>query len=248
MNAADFEDFKLHCRQLLGDFPDEKAQQFALYLREIVEWNKKFNLISFKAERDLFYRHFYDSLQAAKIVRDLSEKAEIKIADLGSGVGMPGIPTKIALESVKMTLVESIKKKCAFLENVRDNLGSDFRVLNLRAEEMGRDPLERESFDFVLSRSMTKFSPNLEFAIPLLKTGGFFLVHKTVQCLKTQDEGFASIEKAIRLLNVSIEKTTEYELPFQDKAIQYCLVVFKKNKETPSIYPRETGIPEKKPL
>ncbi|MDR0724121.1 MAG: 16S rRNA (guanine(527)-N(7))-methyltransferase RsmG [Endomicrobium sp.] len=246
-NNVMFKDFQEYVKKNIISFlSEEMAKRFEIYFNELIEWNKKFNLISYKEEKDILYRHFCDCLYSAKIVSELEYLKDVKVADLGTGSGMPGIPVKIALADAQITLVESISKKCKFLENVNNKLKSNIEILNARAEEIGQNSKYRSKYDFVLSRAVSKFSPNLEIAIPLLKVGGYFLVHKTKDSVLNPEEGLASIENAIKHLGAKLEKTISYNLPNQE--LDYCVLVFKKYKDTPLQFPRKIGIPEKKPL
>mgnify|MGYP000844341239 CR=1 FL=1 len=231
---------------IIPDFTDKRCEIFEMYFDELIEWNKKINLISFKTENDLIYRHFCDSLYSVKAIKKVLPSGRLKAADIGTGSGMPGIPVKIALPETDMTLVESITKKCVFLENINKKLGFDIKILNKRAEEIGRNAAYRQKFDIVLSRAVSKFSPNLEIAVPLLKTGGYFIVHKTKNSVESKEEGLVSVENALRHLGARLEDIIYYNLPEQN--LDYCILIFKKYKDTPAQFPRKTGIPEKKPL
>lgn len=243
-----FEQFRDYVKaHIIPFFSDENVKNFEIYFDELIEWNLKFNLISFKTENDLIYRHFCDSLYSAKAMKEIMPALEgVKVMDIGTGSGMPGIPVKIAFPEINITLAESITKKCTFLENVKNKLNFDIKILNTRAEEIGRSPNYRQRCDFVLSRAVSKFSPNLEISIPLLKVGGYFIVHKTKKSAESAQEGLPSVENALKHLGAKLEKTIPYNLPHQD--LDYCILVFKKYKDTPEQYPRKTGIPEKKPL
>ncbi|MDR3281462.1 MAG: 16S rRNA (guanine(527)-N(7))-methyltransferase RsmG [Endomicrobium sp.] len=172
--------------------------------------------------------------------------AQIKIADIGTGPGMPGIPIKIAFPEIKLTLVESITKKCNFLTNINKKLGFDIEILNKRAEELGQNSIYRQQYNFVLSRAVSKFSPNLEISIPLLKIGGSFIIYKTKNSIENSKEGLQSIKSALGHLGARLERTMFYKLP--ERQHEYCILVFVKYKDTQSKYPRKSGIPEKKPL
>ncbi|MDR2772921.1 MAG: 16S rRNA (guanine(527)-N(7))-methyltransferase RsmG [Elusimicrobiota bacterium] len=247
MNDESLERLKTYIvKNIIPELGHGQFQKLAQYFDEIVEWNRKLNLISFKDDNDLIYRHFCDSLYAVKLIKTLSQKKQIKIADIGTGAGMPGIPIKIVLPDINLSLIESITKKCKFLENVKDRLKLDFQILNIRAEEIGVQKFHRQKYDFVLSRAVSKLSPNLELAIPLLKVGGYFIVYKTKNSILSKEEGLPSVENALKLLEASLEKVLEYNLPQQN--FVYCLLAFKKNKETPFRFPRKTGIPQKEPL
>lgn len=231
---------------IIPDFPQKQCEKFEIYFDELIEWNKMFNLISFKTESDLIYRHFCDSLYSAKAIKKIAAGSALKVADIGTGSGMPGIPVKIAIPDIKLTLVESITKKCNFLENANKKLGFDIKILNQRAEEIGQSVNYRQKFDIVLSRAVSKFSPNLEISIPLLKVGGYFIVHKTKNSAESKEEGLASVENALRHLGAKLEQTIPYTLP--EQTLDYCVLIFKKYKDTPAQFPRKPGTPEKKPL
>ncbi|MDR1695357.1 MAG: 16S rRNA (guanine(527)-N(7))-methyltransferase RsmG [Endomicrobium sp.] len=234
-------------QNILTNFSDGQCEKFAIYFDALTEWNKKFNLISFKTETDLIYRHFCDSLYSAKAISEITENTSgLRAADLGTGSGMPGIPVKIALPDIKLTLVESITKKCVFLEEANKRLGFDIEILNKRAEEIGQNAGYRQKYDFILSRAVSKFSPNLEISIPLLKIGGRFLVHKTKNSVESKEEGLTSVENALKHLGAKLERIIEYKLPEQE--LDYRLLIFKKYKDTPMQFPRKPGIPEKKTL
>jgi 16S rRNA (guanine527-N7)-methyltransferase len=246
MNSELLNSFVSYAKELGFDFSTDTKLEFETYFDEIISYNEKINLMSLKNPDDLIYRHFCDCLYSAKLMMSLKpNNFELKVADLGTGAGLPGIIVKIVFSKIKMILVESITKKCKFLSLVKEKLNSDFEILNTRAEELGQNPLYRSKFDFVLSRAMTKFSPNLEQALPLLKVGGYFIVHKTSQSL-LGDDGLRSISNALKQLSGVLEKKLDYKLANQE--LDYCVLAFKKVKDTPNMFPRKVGIPEKKPL
>jgi 16S rRNA (guanine527-N7)-methyltransferase len=264
----EFEDYA--AKNIIPFFSKEMRKNFEIYFCELNEWNKKFNLISFKSERNLVYRHFCDSLYSAKAISDIltayrfsaassfffslkskgkrGRAAEnvLKVADLGTGSGMPGIPVKIALPDIKLTLIESITKKCRFLDNVNNKLLFNMEILNKRAEEVGQNPVYRQQYDFILSRAVNKLSSNLEISIPLLKTNGYFIVHKTKKSAESSKDGIPATENALKRLGAKLERTIYYNLP--EHKCDYCILAFKKYKDTPENFPRKPGIPEKKPL
>jgi len=229
------------------DISGEALNKLELFFNEIVEYNRNVNLVSVKEDKDFLYRHFADSLQAVKMLNKYFGAEKIKIADIGTGAGFPGLPLKIALgDKINITLVESITKKCKFIGHIiqKANL-KGIQVENARAEDLGQNPEFREKFDIVISRAMSKFSPNLEVALPLVKTGGYFMVYKTKQSLEGA-EGLISINNALKELHAELVETYNYALPYQ--TMDYCLLVFKKLSASPAKYPRKAGIPEKKPL
>jgi len=234
-------------KNIIPFFSKEMCQKFEKYFYEINKWNNILNLISFRSEKDLIYRHFCDSLYTAKIISDIiNNPSSLNIVDVGTGSGMPGIPVKITFPDIKLTLIESITKKCKFLYNINDKLEFDIKILNKRAEEIGQNLTYRQKYDFVLSRAVSKFSSNLEISVPLLKVGGYFIVYKTKKSLESLEEGISSIDNALKCLGAKLEQTIFYNLPGQN--LDYCILVFRKYKNTPFHFPRKPGISKKNPL
>jgi 16S rRNA (guanine527-N7)-methyltransferase len=241
--------YKHTTENIIKSLTNEMCNNLKIYFYEIKKHNKMFNLISFKNDEELIYRHFCDSIYATKIIKNIIKNNNysktLNIIDLGSGSGLPGIPVKITLPYANVTLVESITKKCIFLKNVKNKIGINIEILNKRAEEIGQQLKHRQKYDFVLSRAVSKLSPNLEISIPLLKIGGYFIVYKTKESIN-KDKNFQSIKNALNNLNTTLKKIFFYNLPKQK--LDYCILIFKKNKKTPKKFPRKIGIPTKFPL
>jgi 16S rRNA (guanine527-N7)-methyltransferase len=241
--------YKYTIKNIIKSFTNKMCNNFKIYFYEIKKYNKMFNLISFKNDEELIYRHFCDSIYSTKIINDISKNNNynetLKIIDLGSGSGLPGIPVKITLPYANVTLVESITKKCVFLKKVKNKIGINIEILNKRAEEIGQQSKYRQKYDFVLSRAVSKLSSNLEISIPLLKIGGHFIVYKTKQSIN-KDKNFKSIKNALNNLNTTLKKIFFYNL--HEQKLDYCILIFKKNKQTPTKFPRKIGIPTKFPL
>ncbi len=239
---------------------------FKTHLAELAEWNQKFNLVSFADEKELLWRHFADSLAPAKILseRGAREKS-LKVLDLGSGSGLPAIPLKIAFPLLEVTVVESILKKCSFIDHISGKLGfNDFTILSERAETLGQSAEHREKYDLVFSRAFSKTGPNLEMALPFLKTGGSLVMFKTLEHSKEIEQN-PEIRKAITMLGGEFKGYFCYTIPTAEnrekrqlpqKGIEntvrqnnkFCLVEIAKTGPTPANYPRRPGIPEKRPL
>ncbi|MDR3071118.1 MAG: 16S rRNA (guanine(527)-N(7))-methyltransferase RsmG [Endomicrobium sp.] len=253
INKILFDEFQNYAtKSIVPYFSKEMRERFEVYFCELNKWNKMFNLISFESESNLVYRHFCDSLYSAKIINGIlinynhSSTAQLKLCDVGTGSGMPGLPVKIVFPDVKLTLIESIAKKCKFLENMNNKLGFDVKILNRRAEDVGQMLSYRQQYDFVLSRAVSKLSSNLEISVPLLKIEGYFLVHKTKKSAENLEDGLPSVENALKHLGAKFENIIHYTLPHQD--LDYCILVFKKYKNTAAQFPRKSGIPKKNPL
>ncbi|MDR1784371.1 MAG: 16S rRNA (guanine(527)-N(7))-methyltransferase RsmG [Endomicrobium sp.] len=248
-NETLFKEFYSYVREnIVPFFSKEMCRKFEIYFHEINKWSDTLNLISIKNEKDIIYRHFCDSLYSTKVINSINNNkfSYLNVADIGTGSGMPGVPVKISLPNIKLTLIESITKKCKFLENINNKLEFNIKILNKRAEEVGRDSTYRQKYDFVLSRAVSKFSPNLEISIPLLKVGGYFIVYKTKRSIESLKEGTSSIKNSLKCLGAKIEQTIFYNLP--EQKLNYCILVFRKYKNTPSSFPRKSEIYKKNPL
>jgi 16S rRNA (guanine527-N7)-methyltransferase len=246
-----------------GDLPDERWQEWQAYLAatfgitiapesvgrfkpllaELAAWNEKINLVSFRSADEVLWRHFADSLAALKLCADPGTR---RAADIGAGAGFPGLPIACVYPGISLDFIESITKKCGFIEHMIATLSlTRTRVLNERAELLGQDAAHRERYDLVFSRAVAKFSPNLEIALPLLKPGGHLLLYKTVASLDGP-EGVGSVTNALAHLGGELAGRFDYRIPGQEHT--YCILDFVKTKHTPAQFPRRPGVPEKKPL
>ena len=226
---------------------ETEMEQFKTFLATLVEWNEKMNLVSFRTQEEILWRHFADSLAGAYMIRKFFPGPEnVSVIDIGTGAGLPGIPVKIVLPDIHLTLLESTTKKCTFLEDAVSRLGlKNVSIINDRAEAIGQTPVHRASYDVVFSRAVAKFSPNLEIAIPLSRREGRTFIFKT-ESAATGPEGLPSVEKALTALKTAPDDRFCYSLPGTEH--RYCILSFKKTGDTPAQYPRRIGIPEKKPL
>lgn len=237
-------------RQFVADtflvqLDDNAMEAFKIHFRELADWNTRMNLVSIRSAGEVLWRHYADSLAVAGVIAKNDDGGR-RVADLGTGAGFPGLPVAIARPDLSLTLVESITKKCTFIEHMVATLGlKNVRVVNQRAEELGQDRAFRAQFDTVLSRAVSKFSPNLEIALPLVKNGGRFLVYKTENSAFGA-EGLPLVERALKTLGGTHEDTFSYDLPGADQ--RYCILTIRKSSATPAQYPRRPGVPEKKPL
>ncbi len=228
------------CNQMGISLSKEQVRQFVSYYCMLYEKNKVMNLTAVTDWNDVQIKHFLDSL-LLKEVMDLSRP--LKILDLGTGAGFPGIPLKIAFENLDIVLADSLNKRIRFLDEVIATLGlNKIETVHARAEDLGRRKGYRESFDLVVSRAVANLSSLTEYCMPFVKTGGYFVSYKSSDI---EDE-MRSAENAVKLLGGgNMEKITR-PLPFTD--VERSFVVIKKEKPTPARYPRKAGTPSKDPL
>ncbi|MDL2280471.1 16S rRNA (guanine(527)-N(7))-methyltransferase RsmG [Selenomonadales bacterium OttesenSCG-928-I06] len=229
----------------------EQLAAFDIYYNLLIEFNQKVNLTALTAPEDVAVKHIIDSLSCFD--KDLFLD-QTTVLDLGTGAGFPGMPLKIFYPNLKLTLVDSLKKRLNFLEEVistlqkTNNLGdiakgmNEITLVHSRAETLGKNKTYRESQDIVVSRAVAKLSVLSEYCLPLVKQNGCFVALKGANL----EEELKEAEKAINILGGTVFKTQNIVLP--DLPDKRFIVYIKKIKETPSQYPRREGIPEKKSL
>lgn len=232
--------------QLLADtaaawgLPLDAAQraQLDLYADELLAWNAHTNLTAIRTRDEVYVRHFLDSLVLARHWG----AAPASLVDIGTGAGFPGLPLKILRPELRLVLLDSVGKKTAFLEHLVGRLGlADVRVVTGRAEELGRDPRERERHDVVTARAVADLRVLAEYALPLLRLGGRLLAPKGAgAAVEAQDAA-----SAITTLGGELSAIEAVELPGVEPR---ALVVIAKVRPTDRRFPRGVGLPAKKPL
>jgi len=226
--------------------PDALAK-FQSLLEQLKAYNAVHNLVSAHDDEELLFRHFADSLAALPIIRRYildNACAAPFIADLGSGGGFPGLPLCIALPELKATSVDSVGKKCAFQQQAAQSLKLSLEVINDRIENFAQLKERRGQYDLVCSRALSALSPNLEYAIPLLKMNGCLLVYKS----EKYPQEIKSAEKAAAMLGAKLCDIFKYDLPLASEVKHLAVLVYRKIKATPAQFPRKVGVPQKNPL
>jgi len=214
------------------DLSSHQKQQFIDYYELLIEWNKVINLTAITEFGEVVNKHFIDSLSIVKVITLSNEK----ILDLGTGAGFPGIPLKIVFPEIDIVLLDSLKKRLSFLDEVIVKLNlKGIQTLHGRAEDFGKNIKYREQFDICVSRAVAKLSALSEYCIPYIKIGGCFISYKSGKV----EEELALSEKALQILGAQLEKVDEFNLPYTD--IERTLVVIRKTAITPSKYPRSAA-------
>lgn len=162
------------------------------------------------------------------------------VVDIGSGGGLPGLPLKIALPGLEMTLVEADGRKAAFLNQACARLGlTGVAVVNRRAEEAGHEPAMREVFDIAVARALAPLPALVELCLPFVRVGGRLLAQKT------RDEDVGAATRAIELLGGGPARTVPAPSRLRSSGV---IVAIEKLSPTPETYPRRPGVPARKPL
>ncbi|AFM43546.1 16S rRNA m(7)G-527 methyltransferase [Desulfosporosinus acidiphilus SJ4] len=219
------------------DLSEQQINKLCLFGDLLIEWNRKLNLTRITEPLEIILKHFIDSMVLGKYIKGT------KFADLGTGAGFPGIPIKILLPELDVYLIDSLKKRLDFLDIVISELGlKNTWTIHARAEDIGRDAQYRAKFDSVGSRAVARLPVLLEFTLPILKKNGLFLSLKGLQAKDELEESKA----ALKVLGATVDSIQQYS--FGESAEHRAVIVIKKEKDTPSIYPRKAGIPSKSPI
>ena len=220
-------------KQTIPHITDEACDKFVAYYELLVDWNTRMNLTAITEPEEVVKKHFLDSLAALPYLEDGA-----KAADVGTGAGFPSIPRLIMRPDLSLTLVDSLQKRVTFLEEVLKTLDLSAECVHARAEDFGRDPRYRASFDATLSRAVASLPTLLELTVPLLRVGG------KAYCYKGDvTNELPTAKSALHLLHCTAEV-----VPVEADYGVRTLVICTKNAPTPSAYPRKAGMPAKKPL
>jgi 16S rRNA (guanine527-N7)-methyltransferase len=228
-------------RTLLGlELTPAQVSAFQLYADELRDWNERFNLTAITQPQEIQVKHFLDSLTVLRVLKPM---AGLRVIDVGTGAGFPGLPLKIVCPAIQLTLVEATRKKLKFCEHVVQRLKlSEVTPVNARAEELGQRPEYRERYDWAIARAVAEMPALAEYLLPLVKRGGRVLAQKG-QDAPAETYGAA---QAIQKLGGELEQIVSVALP--GIAEERHLVVLKKVTATPPQYPRRPGVPGKTPL
>lgn len=240
MNNYDTTKFKNDLEKLNIHLNDEQINQFLVYYEMLVERNKFVNLTAITEFDDVMKKHFVDSVS---LIQAYDVNKSISIIDVGTGAGFPGLALKIAFPELKVTLLDSLNKRIAFLDDVICKLNlSGVETVHGRAEDYAKPGKLRENFDLCVSRAVANLSTLSEYCLPFVKVGGYFISYKSERI----SEEIKSAEKAISILGGQVNKQIEFKLP--DSDIYRNLFVIQKIKATPCKFPRKAGLPSKEPL
>lgn len=232
------EKFRQGLKKLNIDLTEEQTEQFLDYYEFLIETNKVMNLTAITDFDEVIEKHFLDSLSLCRV---FELNRQIRVIDMGTGAGFPGIPLKIAFPQIDLLLVDSLNKRIKFLREAAERLAlENVEALHARAEEIAKDKQYREQFDLCVSRAVANLSTLSEYCIPFVKEGGMFISYKSGDI----KEEVSAAEKAVAVLGGNINQVYRFELGEQKRSF----VMIEKRKRTPKAYPRKAGIPTRDPL
>ena len=232
------EEMEINLKALGLELNDEQIKNFYDFMNILIEKNKVMNLTGITEPKEVILKHFIDSLTILKYIN----KSDTVI-DVGTGAGFPGLPLRISDTSLKMTLLDSLNKRINFLNEVIEHTSLDkVNTIHGRAEDFGKNVEYREKYDIATSRAVAPTNILLEYMMPFIKVGGKCICMKGGNC----DEEIENAKNAIKILGGKIEKIEKFNLPNSDN--NRTILVIKKVKKTDKQYPRNAGIPTKKPL
>ena len=224
----------------LGISLDEaQLKSFEVYYHELSEYNSHTNLVANTDEKEVYIKHFLDSLAFSLVEED--KNRSFSILDFGCGGGFPGVPLLVIYKQAKLVAVDSVGKKIKFVDKLSDALGFRDRIIskNIRIEDL--DDSNKEAYDYITARAVAPLSMLVEYCIPYLKVGGCLVAYKS----KTADEEIFFSKNALRMLNAEVADIKDYKI--DDDYIRK-LVVIKKTATSAKKYPRKNGLVKKYPL
>ena len=234
------EKFKNGLQQLHIELSEKQMEQFLQYYEMLVEKNKVMNLTAITEFDEVVEKHFLDSVS---LTQQLDLHQPLKVLDLGTGAGFPGIPLKIVFPELEITLMDSLNKRVLFLQDVISSLQlENIEAVHGRAEEAARNKKYRESFDLCVSRAVANISTLSEYCLPFVKIGGSFISYKS----STIEDELKDGKKGIAILGGKVKDVYKFTLP--NSKLQRSFVIIEKEKKTPKAYPRKAGTPSKEPL
>lgn len=227
-------------------FTKKQLKQFYLYFKHLLIVNQHMNLTAITKPKEVAELHFLDSLLVLPYF-PISEQNDgqdlLKVIDIGTGAGLPGIPLKIAMPEMTLTLLDATRKRLAFLQECLKLIGLDERtmLLHARAEVASKEGPYREQFDIAIARAVAALPALVEYCLPFVKPFGYFIAMKG-----KLDQELTNARRAIQLLGGEVVDLIEFKLPFSEA--ERSLLIIQKIKETPIKYPRNASLIKRKPL
>ena len=213
---------------------EEKLKKLEKYYELLIEYNKVMNLTGITEKKEVYLKHFYDSLTIVKIINLLNQES---LCDLGSGAGFPGIVLKIFYPELNIVLIDSLNKRINFLNKVIEELDlKKITAVHSRIEDYAKE--NEEKFDVVTARAVAPLNILLELGIKLVKVGKYFIAMKG----NVEDNA----DNAINKLKCNLGNVIEFKLPIEES--NRSLIEIIKVSRTPKLFPRKYSDIKAKPL
>lgn len=217
-----------------------QVKQFLTYYELLIEKNKVMNLTAITEFDQVIEKHFLDSILLGRF---LNLNQSLKVLDLGTGAGFPGIPLKIVFPELQITLADSLNKRVSFLKEVIDILKLEkIEAVHGRAEELAKNAVYREQYDLCVSRAVANLSTLSEYCLPFVSISGKFIPYKSGEI----QEEVKGAKKAVALLGGKVSDVRKFT--FGENELHRSFVIIDKVKKTPKTYPRKPGTPSKEPI
>ena len=214
-----FDEFKELLKTLNIDLTIDQYNRLEKYTKFLIEYNEHTNLTTIKEEKEVYLKHFYDSLTITKVI-DLTK--ENSLLDIGTGAGFPGMVLKIMFPNLKVTLLDSNNKKTTFLKELSKILEiNDVEIINDRAEELTKTRIN--TYDIVTARAVSNMRVLTEVSTPLVKQNGYFIALKG-----GNEEELNEAQRTINKLNLTVEQEENFKLPIEES--KRTIIKIKKNE------------------
>ena len=227
--------------EMMGVGYDQTAiDRFEAFHAILDEYNAKMDLTAVLDEDERIDRHDLDS--AAPLAQGLLAP-KMKVIDVGTGAGFPGMPLLILRPDLEMTFLDALNKRILFLEDALKRLGLKATTLHARAEDAAKMAGHREMYDAAVSRAVASSATLMELTLPFVKTGGLSISWKGPGV----QEEMTAAKRAAFVLGGTVRGVAAAPVPRRDDWAHVLLITDKTGK-TPKAYPRKAGTPNKNPL
>ncbi len=218
----------------------ELPERLEIYLRLLLEWNRRMDLTAVPEEEEILDRHFIDSLT---VLRTGMIPPDASLIDVGTGAGFPGMVLAMARPDLQVTLLDAQQKRLHFLEAVRDAAGAgNVRLLHARAEDGAKDRKHREQYEIAAARALAPLNVLCEYLLPFVRIGGCALCWKGPALRDELEAG----RRSARMLGGRLEMPAECRVEGRDW--EHRILPIRKVEKTAPAYPRKAGTPKARPL
>ena len=212
------------------ELDDDKITKLNKFYELLISWNEKINLTTITKREDVYLKHFYDSLT---LVKGIDLTCDLKVLDVGTGAGFPGIVLKIVFPNLKITLLDSLNKRINYLNEIIKELElKDIETKCLRVEEYAH--MASEEYDLIVARAVSHLGILIETCTPLLKVDSYLIAMKSNVREEIQESN-----NILKNIKAEIKEVITFNLPIEN-SIRTLVKVQKKDK-TSSKYPRPYG-------